>query len=1246
MLVSTPSPTLRCCLAAGFGLAVFLAGCSRDWERAPGSAVESSSATRLSRQSFAASMSAPFGLSQQVERVRMGYRREGDGFRGGPAAYAAEVRGGKVTVRPIEPRDSFARRAGVETDTRPAFELETVSVARGFGRPVPFVKPELNPDGSLLLRRGDVVERLRNGEQGLEQSWELARKPAGKDDWVVRVRVNGLRYVGTSVHGLHFQDPATGLGFRYGTATWVGADGRREEIGAGVYAGGEVAFVVPAGVLEGSAYPAVLDPVIAPELGMDQLLASPGVYAQGSPAVASDGTGHLVVWADYRNGGPASIYAYGEVLDTQAIGVAWGGKGAERRDLACDGTSCLVLWGDRGSGNFNLFGAHIRNNGEVFDHFTIASTPLDERHPSVAWDGTSYTVVWEDGDQGIAAAQLGPAGGLLKGPVLVSATGKAPAVKWGSESYLVVWEGPGIQGTRMSRGLELLVDEPIAIAAATGAPKRPALEWDGATYLVVWEDYRTGVSALYGRRLGGSGVSLGGESVISSKTGVFPSVAWNGTTHLVIWETEWRIVGARVEQYGPIDDPPIGMSERTPFVGDPGWQSTVAWGGNDFLVVWTSRYDDSNSNSRMFAARVDEHGFVLDPSGISVSVLPATHRILPAAGSDGADYLVVWHDYRRLPSDIYGARIREGHTLDEFGLPIAVSDSTEQSPRIAWNGSTYLVVWNDIRDGEQTVYGARVSRDGTVLDVPGFPVAPFWGGESRTALASDGTDFLVISGGAVYGTRISAQGEVLDEPGTIISITGSAASIVWGGTSYFVVWNDPRNGDPDIYGSRVSSDGTVLDEGGIPIATGEGKQRLPVVAWDGTSYVVVWFDEQNGGTTIRMARVSPAGVVLDPDGILIQEGGDRPSVASNGRGTTLIAYNLAVDGRTHLESRLVFSWPDGAACEDANACASGHCVDGFCCDGACAGQCEACDVHGSEGSCTPITGAPHGARPACTSDGSACGGLCDGEDAASCAYPTDLCRPASCRDGTATPAAFCDGAGSCPDAQTIDCAPYRCGAEACEAGCSDHDDCVPGHHCSAGACRLLLESRESCTDARQCASDMCVDGVCCESACTGQCEACDLEGSKGECAPVAGAPRGGRAPCAGDGVCQGRCDGETPDRCTFPPATTLCSPATCTEGAAQASSTCDGAGQCEAGEVTPCGAYACSSGGCLTVCHDSGECAPGFACDEGACVERPTESSQQGCGCSSSSSAPTASLVLLLLGLLRRPRTAHPTARV
>lgn len=68
---------------------------------------------------------------------------------------------------------------------------------------------------------------------------------------------------------------------------------------------------------------------------------------------------------------------------------------------------------------------------------------------------------------------------------------------------------------------------------------------------------------------------------------------------------------------------------------------------------------------------------------------------------------------------------------------------------------------------------------------------------------------------------------------------------------------------------------------------------------------------------------------------------------------------------------------DGASCLVGHECHSDICVDGVCCNATCTGGCEACDLAGTEGTCTPHPGDtdPEGA---CTGGAGRCdgGGAC------------------------------------------------------------------------------------------------------------------------------------------------------------------------------------------------------------------------------------------------------------------------------
>ena len=127
----------------------------------------------------------------------------------------------------------------------------------------------------------------------------------------------------------------------------------------------------------------------------------------------------------------------------------------------------------------------------------------------------------------------------------------------------------------------------------------------------------------------------------------------------------------------------------------------------------------------------------------------------------------------------------------------------------------------------------------------------------------------------------------------------------------------------------------------------------------------------------------------------------------------------------------------------------------------------------------------------------------------------------------------------------------------------------------------------SCVTADDCHTGFCVDGVCCETACDGTCEACNADLTGGE-----------------DGLCAPITAGTDPDD-------------ECAEGvgadAACAPGTCNGAGSCTVNQGVTCQAASCADP--VTVqpaatCNAGGVCQPsnvlscgvGETCLDGACV--------------------------------------------
>ena len=195
---------------------------------------------------------------------------------------------------------------------------------------------------------------------------------------------------------------------------------------------------------------------------------------------------------------------------------------------------------------------------------------------------------------------------------------------------------------------------------------------------------------------------------------------------------------------------------------------------------------------------------------------------------------------------------------------------------------------------------------------------------------------------------------------------------------------------------------------------------------------------------------------------------------------------------------------NGAPCDGAAECASGFCPgdDGVCCDAACDGTCEGCAASktgAADGVCAPI-----------------------GADS----DPDGECSPAFCVGGMTTPAATCNGQGSCQTPPGLTCEPYMCDAngEVCLTSCGSPTDCAPGYTCDPnGACVAFKPLGDPCNGGAECDSGFCSDGVCCDQACSGSCDVCTVAlgaSQDGTCGPAPFATTGDPL-CPGNQVCDG-----------------------------------------------------------------------------------------------------------------------------
>lgn len=251
--------------------------------------------------------------------------------------------------------------------------------------------------------------------------------------------------------------------------------------------------------------------------------------------------------------------------------------------------------------------------------------------------------------------------------------------------------------------------------------------------------------------------------------------------------------------------------------------------------------------------------------------------------------------------------------------------------------------------------------------------------------------------------------------------------------------------------------------------------------FDGSTCV---YPEQTGGCTFCTLEASPP---LDRD-VLVS---NRPSTATCDDGLFCTEGDHCNAGRCEGSAK---------SCDDAIGCTTDRCdeakdqcvastADGWCLiagkcfrdrEGNADNRCELCNAMQSQ-----VAWSPRAA--------------------------SEQCGDPSCKGAIETPAARCDGKGSCVTSSPRACPAGACApnATSCDGGCDEQQLCAEASFCEPERrqCVADLAPGAACAFDAQCKQEgesggFCVDGVCCESSCSGLCEACDLPGTEGECRAV------------------------------------------------------------------------------------------------------------------------------------------------
>ncbi|WP_437653532.1 hypothetical protein [Sorangium sp. So ce1182] len=897
----------------------------------------------------ASGISEPIALNALVGAAAAAFRPVAGAFEGGGSTYAVRANAGAFTVAPIHhapERERHPRRAAASRRTAAPAALaplrggevrfETTQIARGARSLGAAPRGRVAQDGHLVIARGDVEEHLRNLAAGVELSYAFARAPDGEGDLVVSVEVSGQAPLGETEAGLHFADRSTGLGVRVGRATWIDARGRATDVPLRATAAG-IELRVPDALLDASAYPALLDPVISPELSMDVPVSGPATGGQTDPAIAFDGTTYLTAWTDYRGTQyhqafgewprvyAARITADGTVLDPVGIDL---GKGSTPH-VAAGGGIFAVAYETSSLPPVMVQVALVNAAGSLAGRVTLSAAG-EARRPQVAFDGAHFTAVWADEASNPWTIQFGrftPAGVALDpGGVLLRSDATNPHIAFDGTNYLITHT----DDTRRPAGIRLTPEgvslDPAGFRISADRGVDPAVAFDGTNHVVAWD--RDG--AVVAARVTPAGAVLDPAGILvhsESRSDVYlqgVQVVSDRASSLVLFESRhstedtFTLELARLSPSGDVlGSSPLSISTSAFTWGSP---AAAAAGSGSFMVVWPittiSQDSDVDLPATIVGSRLSAQGVPLDKPPFTVST-SANGQVAPSIAFDGSNFLVAWSEDRRAAGggfwDVRATRVAlSGAVLDVGGIAVETRSGWQTRPRAVFDGANTLVSWWDYDRPDGDVGGvwwsaraARVSPGGSVLDstpvVLGLdqhvissasqvqPLAAS-SGAGRTLFASSPVNGSVKFGFVDGAGVATPSSELLGSAHHIVD-DGAPAS-AFDGANHLVVWP----AFDGIRGELVTPAGEELDPEGFQIAT-SGPGVAVAVAFDGVNYLVVWREDTTSASAVRAARVSPAGVALDPAGIDIASYPGCASVDLSSAGITVDSGRFMVAWR-------------------------------------------------------------------------------------------------------------------------------------------------------------------------------------------------------------------------------------------------------------------------------------------------------------------------------------------------------------
>jgi len=350
---------------------------------------------------------------------------------------------------------------------------------------------------------------------------------------------------------------------------------------------------------------------------------------QSFPWVAAGPGASFVVWEDTSS--PAGSFdvwgarldASGSVLDPDGL-LLTPGNSISSPAIAFNGTEHLVVWGDGRADRPTVIATRVRPDGTVVDPTGIVvsysaadPTPVD-LPPRVASDGTGFLVTFALADCTAKAVRIGADGAAVWPEIDLGPTGSctSPGVAFNGTDYLVATAGPagGVTATLVSPDGTVVSTSRLADSPPGVHPVAASVR---GTVLVAWEGGAVVVNGAVTPVALPPAVSNGGEVAVGA----------SDTSYLLARDTATGLVAVRIDVAGNVLDP-TGIA----LPGDGGTPAIGFYGS--WLVVWNDRRT-TGAGPGLYGARIQRNGSLVASEFLIAPGVDADAALGTGARGDG-----------------------------------------------------------------------------------------------------------------------------------------------------------------------------------------------------------------------------------------------------------------------------------------------------------------------------------------------------------------------------------------------------------------------------------------------------------------------------------------------------------------------------------------------------------------------------------------------------------------------------------